>query len=394
MTADTQATPRFAPRGAFSRDLDAAATEYFEKSGRDRRDSPWMYLKSAVMLTWFVSSWVLVVFYARTAVEATLAASSVGLAVAGIGMSVQHDANHGGTSKHGWVNRLFGSTLDVMGVASFIWRVKHNIGHHTFTNIQGMDHDIDFGVLARASSEQPHRPWHRYQHLYLWVFYGFLLPKWVFYDDFVILRSRFIGKHPLPPPTRSKLAAFVVWKLFFVGWAIVIPAMYHPLWQVLVLHLVGCFALGLTLGTVFQLAHCTREADFPAYVPGERMEEWTVHQVATTVDFARDNRLVSWFVGGLNFQVEHHLFPKVCHIHYPALSRIVERIAGEHGIRFRSHPTLGSALVSHVAYLRDMGRPATVSALGESMRPARDDDSAPAFEADRPNVGCVSDAAQ
>ena len=356
--ADLPSTPpRFAGRGAFTRELEAETTAYFEGSGRARRDSPKMYVKGVVMMAWLVGSWTLLVFYARNGVEATICALSVGLAIAGIGMSVQHDGNHGATSKHAWVNRLFGCGLDFMGVCSFIWRQKHNICHHTFTNIQGVDHDLDFGSLARLSPEQPRRPWHRWQHLYLWFFYGFLLPKWVFHDDFVVLRGRFIGGHALTPPSRAKLAAFAGWKIFFVTWAIVIPAFFHPLWQVLVFHLVACFALGATLGTVFQLAHCTRDAEFPAATAGRSMGEWTVHQLATTVDFGRSNPILTWFVGGLNFQVEHHLFPKVSHVHYPALSRIVERLAAKHGLQYRSQPSFFGAVIAHLAHLRDLGRP-------------------------------------
>ncbi len=319
-----------------------------------------MYLKGVVMLAWFVGSWTLLVFGARNGVEATVCALSLGLSVAGIGMSVQHDGNHSAASKHAWVNRLFGCGLDFMGVCSFIWRQKHNICHHTFTNVQGVDHDLDFGILARLSPEQPRLPWHRWQHLYLWFFYGFLLPKWVFHDDFVVLRSRFIGGHALTPPGRAKLVAFAGWKVFFVMWAIAIPAMFHPLWQVIVFHLVACFALGATLGTVFQLAHCTRDAEFPAATAGQSMGEWSVHQLATTVDFGRSSAVLTWFVGGLNFQVEHHLFPKVSHVHYPALSRVVERLAAKHGLRYRSQPTLFGAVVAHLAHLRDLGRPIVV----------------------------------
>jgi linoleoyl-CoA desaturase len=141
----------------------------------------------------------------------------------------------------------------------------------------------------------------------------------------------------------------------------------------------------MTLGTVFQLAHCIREAEFPAYVPGQRLEEWNAHQIATTVDFAPNSRIVTWFVGGLNYQVEHHLFPKVCHVHYPALSRIVQRLAREHGIRYRSHATLAGALVSHFRYLRDLGRPIGSAAVSDVVELPRE--SAPAAE-------CVSDAAQ
>ena len=362
-TAEVDVTPRFGPRGPFSRDLQTEAEAYFEGNDRSRRDVPRMYLKSAVIIVWFVASWTLLVFFARTGPEALLAAVSLGLSVAGIGMSIQHDANHGATSKHSWVNRLFGGTLDFMGVAAFIWRQKHNVGHHTYTNIQGIDYDLDFGILARLSPEQRRRPWHRFQHLYLWFFYGFLLPKWVFYDDFNVILGRFIGKHPLVPPGRAKMALFVGQKLFFVGWAFVIPSLFHPVWQVLVFHLVACFALGMTLGTVFQLAHCIRDAEFPpGPEAGGRMPEWTVHQLATTVDFAPRSAVVTWFVGGLNFQVEHHLFPKVCHVHYPALSHIVKRLALKHGLRYRSHGTLAGALVAHFTHLRDLGRPVLVAA--------------------------------
>lgn len=368
-TSKRKATPRFAPKGAFTRDLESAATAYFEGEGRSRRDSPRFYVKSVVMLSWFVGSWVLLVFGATTAVEATFAAISLGLSIAGIGMSVQHDGNHGASSKYGSMNRVFGSTLDVMGVSSFIWQHKHNLCHHTFTNIQGIDFDLDFGILARLSPEQRRRPWHRWQHFYLWMFYGFLLPKWVFFDDFVILRSRLVGEHVLPPIGRAKLAAFVGWKVFFVAWSLVIPAMFHPLWQVVIFHLVGCFALGLTLGTVFQLAHCSRDVEFPSAASGDRMEEWSAHQLATTVDFARSSAVITWFVGGLNFQAVHHLFPKVSHVHYPALSRIVERLSLAHGLRYRRHATLSRALVSHFAHLRDLGRPL---ALASPPLPARE----------------------
>ncbi len=357
----SEATRRlsFPGRGAFSRDLEQAADSYFDGLADGRRDLPRMYVKSAVILAWFAASWALLVFAAQGAIQAALCAISLGLSIAGIGMSVQHDANHGAYSKHFWVNRIFGSMLDVMGVCSFIWRPKHNVFHHTFTNVEGVDYDLDLGALARLSPDQPRRFFHRYQWLYLWFFYGFLIPKWIFHDDFVILRSRMIGKHALPPPSRAAIVGFFAWKIFFLAWTVVIPSLFHPLWQVLVFHLVATFTLGATLGTVFQLAHCTEAAEFPAApAAGERMKtEWAVHQLATCVDFAPGSRLVTWFVGGLNFQVEHHLFPKVCHLHYPALARVVAEVAARHGLRHRSHRTFMGALASHFGHLRLMGQP-------------------------------------
>jgi linoleoyl-CoA desaturase len=348
---------RFPEHGAFSRELKARADSYFDGHADRRRDIPRMYLKTTFILTWFVGSWAILAFTERPWWQAMMLAVSIGLSIAAIGMSVQHDANHGAYSRHAWVNRALGSTLDVMGVNSFIWRHKHNVLHHTYTNVEGIDYDLDFGWLARLSPGQQRRAWHRYQQFYLWFFYGFLLPKWVFFDDFVIWRRLTIGRHPLPRPSHGETARFVSWKLFFLAWAFVIPALFHPFGYVVLFHLIAAFTLGATLGTVFQLAHCLDEADFPLAPPeeGRMAHEWAAHQVATTVDFAPNSAFLTWFCGGLNFQVEHHLFPKVCHLHYPALSRIVADVAATHGLLHRRHMTFGAALTSHFHHLERLG---------------------------------------
>ncbi len=354
MLATAPQRVRFADRGAFAVDLKASADAYFDDSGLRRRDLPAMYLKTAIILAWFVGSWALLVFAAATWWQALLCAVSLGLSIAGVGMSVQHDANHGAYSRHAWINRALGATLDVMGVSSFIWRLKHNTFHHTYTNIQGVDFDMDFGILARLSPEQRRRPWQKFQHFYLWFFYGFLLPKWVFYDDFIVMRTRLIGVHGIARPGRATVAEFFAWKVFFLGWAVAIPALYHPLWQVLIFHFIAAWTLGATLGTVFQLAHCVSEAEFPPPAASDMKmsADWAEHQVETTVDFAPNSKIATWFCGGLNFQVEHHLFPKVCHLHYPALARIVAETAQKHGIYYRRHLTMSGALASHFRHLR------------------------------------------
>ena len=360
MVATLDAVPRvrFADRSAFADELRTCADAYFKDHVLRRRDLPRMYGKSLIILVWFVSSWALLVFVAASFSTALLLAVSLGLSVAAIGMSVMHDANHGAYSRHVSVNRLFGSTLDLMGVNSFIWRHKHNVLHHTFTNIEGVDYDVDFGLLARLTPGQSRRSWHRYQHFYLWFFYGFLLPKWVFHDDFVIWRARHIGRHPLPRPGRREWVLFVAWKLAFVAWAVGIPFAFHSLLEVIFFHAVAAFTLGLTLGTTFQLAHCLGEADFPVppAEPAKMQTDWSLHQLDTTVDFATQNPFVTWFCGGLNFQVEHHLFPKVCHLHYPALARIVDEVGARHGATRRTNMSLRDAVGSHFRHLRRLGR--------------------------------------
>ncbi|MGZ3477797.1 MAG: fatty acid desaturase family protein [Polyangiales bacterium] len=351
---------RFEHAGPFSKELKSRVDDYFADGERSRRDLPRMYLKTAVILAWFVGSWALLVFAHTNAWQATLLAISLGLSVAAVGMGIQHDANHGAYSNHRWVNRTLGFTLDVMGVCSFIWRQKHNVIHHAFTNVQGVDYDLDFGSIARISSEQRRRAGHRYQHLYMWFLYGLLLPKWVFWDDFVILFSRKIANHDMPALSRKETALFWGYKIFFVGWSMVIPALFHPIWQVAIFHLVAVFALGVTLSTAFQLAHCVEEARFPSAPPvGDALQtDWNAHQVETTVDFARGNRPLAWFLGGLSFQVEHHLFPKICHLHYEALSHIVEEVAAKHGVNYQRNGSVRGAIASHYRHLKKLGQPA------------------------------------
>lgn len=350
---------RFAAAGDFSRELKDRTDQYFGSADdHNRRDNFQMVVKSTLFLLWFVASWALLVFAATEIWQAVLLAMSLGLSIAAIGMGIQHDANHGAYSRHAGINFMFGLSLDIMGVSSFIWKHKHNVIHHTYTNIEGVDFDLDFGFVARLTHEQRRRPWHRYQHIYIWVLYGLLLPKWVLFDDFVQLATKKTGNHTIPKLRARDMALFVAGKVFFLSWAIVIPALLHPVWLVLLFLALAVFTMGVTLSTVFQLAHCVGEAEFPQAPQDERVPlEWSAHQLSTTVDFARDNHILTWFLGGLSCQIEHHLFPKICHLHYPALSRIVEEVAEKHGLRYRSNRTFRGAVASHYRMLRLLGRP-------------------------------------
>jgi linoleoyl-CoA desaturase len=319
-----------------------------------------MYIKTAAILGWFGASYVWLVFGATSPWGLVGGCVSLGLAMAGIGFSVQHDANHGGYSERRLINRLLAWTLDVLGGSSYVWNWKHNIFHHSHPNVAGLDEDIDIQPLCRIAPAQRLRAAHRFQHLYIWLLYGLLPVKWHFIDDFKNMLTGRIGRQKMPRPTGRALAGILGGKLLFFGWAFAVPALFHPLWQVALAYALTSLVLGLMLSTVFQLAHCVEEAEFPEVPEGSSTfpHDWAAHQVEATVDFARGNPLVSWYLGGLNFQVEHHLFPRVCHLHYPALSRIVEETCREHGVRYRSQESVGAALRSHVRWLKQMGRPA------------------------------------
>lgn len=350
--------PRFERTGVFQHALKKAVDEYFATTGRPRRGLPAMYVKTAVIVSWATASWALLVFWSASLWTAVPLALSLGLALAGIGMAVMHDANHGAYARRAWLNRTVGFALDLLGGSSALWRQKHNVIHHTYTNVEGFDDDLETGGFLRLSPHQPRRRLHRFQHLYAWPLYALLVVRWIpFGDIWHVIVGRY-GRVPIPRPEGRQLALFVVGKFAWLSWAVVLPALLHPLLVVVSMLLLVMFVEGLVLATTFQLAHC---CDRAAFVPvaGDDLRtgrEWAVHQLATTVDFAPRNRLLSWYVGGLNYQVEHHLFPSISHLHYPALARVVACVARERGELYRSHATLRSALASHYRWLRTLGR--------------------------------------
>ena len=367
--APPQPRVRFSRDDGFHADLKRRVGAYFDATGRARSGGAAMYAKTGVILAWFAASYgLLLAFGGASAWLAAALTVSLALATAGIGFSVMHDANHGATSRSRRVNRAWGLTLDLVGASSYLWRFKHNVQHHTYANVDGMDADIDAAPFLRLAGSQPLRGFHRWQHVYAWLLYGVLAVKWWFVDDVAdVVRGR-IGLSRFPRPRGSELAAYVAGKAVFVGWTLVIPALvFRSLW-VGPAFLLGAFLLGVVLSTVFQLAHTVPDTTFHAAVPGEqRMPTgFAEHQVRATVDFAPSNRLLGWYVGGLNFQIEHHLFPDVCHVHYPALAGIVETTCREAGIPHRTTATLRAAIADHYRFLRALGRPATAVAVASA----------------------------
>lgn len=335
---------------------------YFTRTGFARRDLPAMYAKAALILGFWASAWALLTFWSTSWRSAVPLTFLLGVGIAWIGMGVMHDANHNAFSKHLWVNRLFGWTNDLMGASALIWRTKHNVVHHTYTNIEGVDDDLDVGPLARLSPAQEWRPAHRFQHIYMWGLYAMLLVKWVFYDDFNVFRAGRVGRMAIPKPSTSDMSLMWLGKVAYICWNIIIPLKMHSATFVLGTWLGSSVVASLILSLTFQLAHCVEEADVVASPPGtvttggQLPMRFTEHQIATTVDFGRESRLLTFFVGGLNFQTVHHLAPRVCHLHYRALSKEFEAFCLEHGLTYRVHPSLGSAVRSHFRILRSLGQ--------------------------------------
>jgi len=256
--------------------------------------------------------------------------------------------------------------LDLLGGSSYLWHWKHNVYHHGYPNVVGVDEDLDVGPLARLAPTQPRRFAHRFQHVYMWILYGCIPFKWQLVDDFrEMVRGR-IGSHTVPRPRGKELLLFVGGKAAFGTLWFGLPALVHPLWVVGTFYAGTAFVLGLVLGVVFQTAHCVEGATFAAPTGHtDRLDrEWAAHQVESTSDFARDNRLVTWYLGALNFQIEHHLFPKISHLHYPALAPIVQAVCRQYGVHYRALPTFWAAVAAHYRWLQRLGQSAAPTPIG------------------------------
>lgn len=353
---------KFNGSDCFIRELRRRVDVYFEQTGHRRRDCPQMYFKTATILTVTLAVYLLLLLVVTSWWAVIPLAVMAGFCIAAIGFNIQHDGGHRAYSERPWVNKLMALTLDLMGGSSYLWDWKHNSIHHTYPNIDGQDDDIYVGILGRLAPQQPRYAFHRFQGVYMWFLYGFLSLKWQLFDDFYNVAAGKIYTHKIRRPRGKDLAIFIGGKIVFYSLAFVIPMLLHPVWAVLAVYVIATFVSGVVLAVVFQLAHCLGEAEFPDPIAapggGERMEtEWAVHQVQSTVDFARGNRVLSWLLGGLNYQIEHHLFHKICHVHYPALSKVVEEVCHEFGVRYTAHRTMFRALVSHARWLVEMGRP-------------------------------------
>jgi linoleoyl-CoA desaturase len=348
MTA--RALPHFPPHSGFYAALRTAVNA--ELAGIDRpRDDATMYAKIAIIGAGTIACYAAYLLLSGPIV--LLLSIPFGLLLASIGFNVMHDGNHESLSRHRVVNRCAAFSLDLLGGSSYVWRWKHNLYHHSYPNVGGVDSDIEMAPVGQLAPFQSRLRIHRYQHVYLWLLYGLLPLKWHFLDDFRdVVRGR-IGEMPLPRPRGIDLLMFVSGKVVFFTTTFVVPARTHGIGRALTFYLLTSLVVGLALSVVFQLAHCVEGT---AFHDGQAADEWAVHQIATTTDFAPRSRLLNWYIGGLNFQIEHHLFPRLSHVHYPRIAPVVRRVCAEQGIPYRVHATFADALRSHYRLLRDNGR--------------------------------------
>jgi linoleoyl-CoA desaturase len=342
----------------FFASLKHSVEEYF-KSNNIKKTGNWkLYSKTLILIPSALIIYISLLAFPMSAWLAIPLCILLGLIFSSIGFNVMHDACHGSYSSKKWVNNILGLSLNALGGNAFFWKQKHNILHHTYTNIAGLDDDIAQSKLLRQSPAQEWMPIHKYQHIYLPFAYALTIFMWVGVRDFDKYFKRKIHNTPIQPMNRQEHIIFWVSKVFYAMFYVVVPIYFVGFIPWLIGFGIMGIVMGIVLAYVFQLAHAVEGPEFDAVGIDDKVieTEWAIHQIKTTANFAPKNKFINWYVGGLNYQVEHHLFPRISHVHYPEVSKIVKEQCEKFQLPYHSFDTMGKAIVSHTKIMKQLGQ--------------------------------------
>ncbi|MEY2964142.1 MAG: hypothetical protein RL754_1403 [Bacteroidota bacterium] len=349
---------RFKSSSDFQTEVRKRVRAYMKSQGKSGLADYRFYLKAIANLAMYLVPFVLFLMGYQSLMWTIILWSITGIGMAGVGMNLMHDALHNTVTRSEWVNRKIGAVLYMLAGNSYTWRVQHNMKHHTHTNLDGHDDDIDTGNMFRFHPDQPLKPKHKYQHIYAPFAYALMTWKWLLEKDFkqVIRYNQsdlFKAKDQSLAMVWTKL---IVGKGFHFSVFYVLPIILGAPWYMVLLgNMMMHVAGGLILSFVFQLAHVVEKAQFPTEEEAAN-DSLLEHQLKTTANFSTKNPIVTWYTGGLNFQVEHHLFPTINHVHYPKIAEIVRKTAAEFQLPYNEYKSTVAALRGHFRHLKNMGR--------------------------------------
>ncbi|MEJ7625925.1 MAG: acyl-CoA desaturase [Ferruginibacter sp.] len=342
----------------FFQSLKSAVDSYF-KTTQQKKTGNWkLYSKALILIPAALTIYFILLFVNINLATGLLLCALLGAIIGSIGFNVMHDSCHSAYSSKKWVNTLLGFSLNAIGGNAFFWKQKHNILHHTYTNIEGVDDDIAQSKLLRQSPTQEWMPIHQYQHIYFPVAYALTIFMWVGLRDFLKYFTKKIHNTDIQPMDRSEHIIFWVSKVLYIVFYIAIPVYFVGWLPWLAGYVTMGVVMSIIIALVFQLAHAVEGPEFDSAGLDDKVieTEWAIHQIKTTANFAPGNKFINWFVGGLNFQVEHHLFPRIAHVHYPAISKIVKEKCAEFNLPYHSFPTMSEAIGSHIRTMKKFGQ--------------------------------------
>ncbi|MCB1113478.1 MAG: acyl-CoA desaturase [Chlamydiia bacterium] len=338
----------------FYRVVKARVYDWFEREGISPHANKTMWVKFSCHLLAYLLLFTLIFSDHFEGVTLVMLFVLFGVTQALMGFNISHDALHGAFSRSKRVNRYLGYFFDFCGESSFVWKTSHNVQHHTFTNISGHDDDINKAPLLRFSPHDPWAPHHRYQHLFILPLYSMITLSWIYWGDW----QAFIQAGKNGQTNLKDWMIFTGFKGLNLFIMVLLPfiALSVPVWLIVTSLILMNMVASLVLSVVFQMAHLVEGVEFPLPDRSGKIEdEWAAHELKTTSNFATHNQVLSWFLGGLNFQVEHHLFPQVCHVHYSKIQSIVKATAKEFGLPYNEQATFSKAFISHLKTLKKFG---------------------------------------
>ncbi|MEL1253217.1 acyl-CoA desaturase [Flavobacterium sp. DGU38] len=343
----------------FFRTLNSRVNNYFKENNIPKTGNWKLHLKAIILFTIFLTPYFLILALDMPFWAQLLLNILMGIGMAGIGMNVMHDGNHGSYSSKSWINKIMGGSIYVLAGNVYNWQVQHNVLHHTYTNIHGHDEDLDAGRIIRFTQNAEWHRFHKFQHYYSFFLYGLLTFNWALTTDFKQMKNYLKRKLSYgAPQSPTKLwTVLVITKIIYVIIWMALPMLLGVIWwKVVIGFFVMHYTAGLILSIVFQLAHVVEETTNP--IPNEEGEienTWAIHQLYTTANFAPKNKIVNWFTGGLNHQIEHHIFPNISHIHYGKIAEIVKQTAKECNLPYHEFRTMRGAVLAHYKHLKDLG---------------------------------------
>ena len=336
---------------------------------------------------------------------------AMGIFASFIGTCIQHDGNHGAFSKRKWLNKCAGWTLDMIGASGFTWEIQHMLGHHPYTNVldfhedvqkqKGVDspmHEKDqesdpdvFSSFPLMRMHPTHVPswFHRYQHLYAPLLFSLMTVAKVFQQDFEVAMSKRLYHIDAHCRYGSMLNILRFWlmKVVSLGYMVAVPCYFHGIIKGSALFMIGHFACGEMLATMFIVNHVIEGVSFglknvegekfqPTTVEGSTpmeqtraeamkkcggltevpLNDWAAVQCQTSVNWSPGSWFWNHFSGGLSHQIEHHLFPSICHTNYVHLHEVVKQTCEEYGVPYQAEHSLYTAYGKMIAHLKFLGK--------------------------------------
>jgi len=347
----------------FAKELRVRIAQYFKENELSKYGNKEMYLKTIIATISWIGVYAWIMSNTLTPIGLILVFTLLGYINIFMAFNIGHDACHNAYSSKMWVNKLMSYSMNFIGANSYLFRQMHN-AHHMYVNIHGTDVTLETHGLFRFTPDEPYKPIHRFQHFYTPILYSLVAVHWAFIKDFKwFFGESHIGNNKNVQHPFNEYVALLVSKTIYFTLHLILPFIFLEYeWWIIALGYLSTHILpGLTFALIFQVTHVYEGTHYPMPDQQGNIENnYAVHVLETTADFCRQNRLATWLMGGINIHVIHHIMPGICHVHYPALTRILIEVAQKHGIEYQENKTFWQAFVKHMRMLKLLSKPEAV----------------------------------